>query len=132
MDSCREDVPSLAHWWSNCLHLRWMLWAMCRGGGDGGNNMEEFSLVTKVRFNPSPSLCSFTRLLICAHTSPMHEQPASGQGRVAASSFKIRTPLTSTESWSRNNAAYFFALHTAPVLIICCCTAVSMTAKYRS
>ena len=44
VDSCREDVPELAHWWSNCLHLRWMLWAMCRGD-EGGGGLDEFDLV---------------------------------------------------------------------------------------
>lgn len=23
----------MAFWWSNCIQLRWMLWAMCHGGG---------------------------------------------------------------------------------------------------
>lgn len=46
MDGCAEDVPGLAHWWSNCLHLRWMLWAMCRGDDDG--SPDEFDWVMQV------------------------------------------------------------------------------------
>ena len=29
------DVVGMAFWWSNCIQLRWMLWAMCNGAGDG-------------------------------------------------------------------------------------------------
>lgn len=47
MDGCSEDVPGLAHWWSNCLHLRWMLWAMCRGDDDAG--LDDFDWVMQVR-----------------------------------------------------------------------------------
>ena len=47
VDGCCEDVPGLAHWWSNCLHLRWMLWAMCRGDDDG--SPDEFDWVMQAR-----------------------------------------------------------------------------------
>ncbi len=47
VDGCSEDVPGLAHWWSNCLHLRWMLWAMCRGDDDAGP--DGFDWVMQVR-----------------------------------------------------------------------------------
>ena len=33
-DGC-SDVVGMAYWWSNCIQLRWMLWAMCHGGGVG-------------------------------------------------------------------------------------------------
>lgn len=26
------DIPGQAYWWSNCIQLRWMLWAVCHGG----------------------------------------------------------------------------------------------------
>lgn len=26
---CRDDIRGLCFWWSNCVQLRWMLWAMC-------------------------------------------------------------------------------------------------------
>ena len=41
-DGC-SDVVGMAYWWSNCIQLRWMLWAMCHGGGmgdEGGNDAE--------------------------------------------------------------------------------------------
>ncbi len=28
-EGCRDDVRGLCFWWSNCIQLRWMLWAMC-------------------------------------------------------------------------------------------------------
>ena len=45
----------MAYWWSNCIQLRWMLWAMCHGGGfgdaaDGPPIVNEFDWVMKVRF----------------------------------------------------------------------------------
>ncbi|KAK9805120.1 hypothetical protein WJX72_000185 [[Myrmecia] bisecta] len=35
-DSC-SDIVGMAYWWSNCIQLRWMLWAMCHGGALGGD-----------------------------------------------------------------------------------------------
>lgn len=35
IDSAAEsatDIPGQAYWWSNCIQLRWMLWAVCHGG----------------------------------------------------------------------------------------------------
>ena len=53
-DGC-SDVVGMAYWWSNCIQLRWMLWAMCHGGGmgdEGGNDAEatgdEFGWVMQV------------------------------------------------------------------------------------
>ena len=42
-DGCGSDVGGLSFWWSNCLHLRWMLWAMSRGEGEG--TLDEFDWV---------------------------------------------------------------------------------------
>ena len=46
------DIVGLAFWWSNCLQLRWMLWAMSHGGGsenDGpGSGVDEFDWVLQV------------------------------------------------------------------------------------
>ena len=42
-DGCGSDVAGLSFWWSNCLHLRWMLWAMSRGEGEG--TLDEFDWV---------------------------------------------------------------------------------------
>jgi hypothetical protein len=55
-----SDVAGRAFWWSNCIQLRWMLWAMSHGGSlegdpdpdgdasaaDGG--MDEFDWVMQV------------------------------------------------------------------------------------
>ena len=54
-DGC-SDVVGMAYWWSNCIQLRWMLWAMCHGGDmpeDGDmdeepQGMDEFDWVVKV------------------------------------------------------------------------------------
>ena len=54
-DGC-SDVVGMAYWWSNCIQLRWMLWAMCHGGDmpeDGvmdeePQGMDEFDWVMKV------------------------------------------------------------------------------------
>ena len=46
-DGCGSDVAGLAFWWSNCLHLRWMLWAMSRGEGEG--TLDEFDWVMQAR-----------------------------------------------------------------------------------
>ena len=59
-DSC-SDVVGMAYWWSNCIQLRWMLWAMCHGGGlgdDGGESMgDEFDWVMTVRaWNTTPAV----------------------------------------------------------------------------
>ena len=51
-----SDVIGMAYWWSNCIQLRWMLWAMCHGGDqseDGSmaeeaQGMDEFDWVMKV------------------------------------------------------------------------------------
>lgn len=29
VDGCCDDVRGMCFWWSNCVQLRWMLWAMC-------------------------------------------------------------------------------------------------------
>ena len=56
------DVVGMAFWWSNCIQLRWMLWAMCHGAGgdpddpgspgdmedDGEGGAEEFRWVQTV------------------------------------------------------------------------------------
>ena len=56
-DGC-SDVVGMAYWWSNCIQLRWMLWAMCHGGDMDGNmddeeeeqeGMDEFDWVMKAR-----------------------------------------------------------------------------------
>jgi len=47
----------MAYWWSNCIQLRWMLWAMCHGGemsedgsiAEEASGMDEFDWVMKVR-----------------------------------------------------------------------------------
>lgn len=33
VDGCRDNVRGLCFWWSNCVQLRWMLWAMCGACG---------------------------------------------------------------------------------------------------
>ena len=51
-----SDVIGMAYWWSNCIQLRWMLWAMCHGGemsedgslAEGAQGMDEFDWVMKV------------------------------------------------------------------------------------
>ena len=49
-----SDIPGQSYWWSNCIQLRWMLWAVCHGGdpedGDAAPDMEsdEFDWVLKV------------------------------------------------------------------------------------
>ena len=53
------DVVGMAFWWSNCIQLRWMLWAMSHGGAevdDYGDDdepapagAEEFRWVQEVR-----------------------------------------------------------------------------------
>ncbi|KAK9789237.1 hypothetical protein WJX73_008930, partial [Symbiochloris irregularis] len=65
------DVVGMAFWWSNCIQLRWMLWAMCHGGGadeyedeqdlgDGSENGgEEFDWVMKVLVPPLRHLESY-------------------------------------------------------------------------
>ncbi len=55
-DGC-SDVIGMAYWWSNCIQLRWMLWAMCHGGemsedgsiAEEASGMDEFDWVMKVR-----------------------------------------------------------------------------------
>ncbi|KAL3132833.1 hypothetical protein ABBQ38_006758 [Trebouxia sp. C0009 RCD-2024] len=55
-----SDVIGMAYWWSNCIQLRWMLWAMCHGGDqpDDGSmaeeaqGMDEFDWVMKVLVPP--------------------------------------------------------------------------------
>ena len=55
-DGC-SDVIGMAYWWSNCIQLRWMLWAMCHGGDMGedpnmgpeeGPGEDEFDWLMKV------------------------------------------------------------------------------------
>ncbi len=56
-DAC-SDVVGMAYWWSNCIQLRWMLWAMCHGGemsedgsiAEDAQGMDEFDWVMKVCF----------------------------------------------------------------------------------
>lgn len=37
-----SDIPGQSFWWSNCIQLRWMLWAMCdEGNMDGPSNEDE-------------------------------------------------------------------------------------------
>jgi hypothetical protein len=59
VDGCFEDVKGLAYWWSNCIQLRWVLWAMCRGDdedpGDDGS-VDEFDWVMQAR-GCSGSVC---------------------------------------------------------------------------
>ena len=51
-----SDVVGMAYWWSNCIQLRWMLWAMCHGGemsedgsmAEDAQGMDEFDWVMKV------------------------------------------------------------------------------------
>ena len=51
----------MAYWWSNCIQLRWMLWAMCHGGemaedgsmAEEASGMDEFDWVMKVGFTRS-------------------------------------------------------------------------------
>eukprot|EP00891_Asterochloris_glomerata_P004843 jgi/Astpho2/4843/Aster-05779 len=64
-DGC-SDVVGMAYWWSNCIQLRWMLWAMCHGGGmgdEGGNDAEatgdEFGWVMQVLVPPLRELESY-------------------------------------------------------------------------
>ena len=47
----------MAFWWSNCIQLRWMLWAMSHGGAEaedygeddsGPSSAEEFGWVQQV------------------------------------------------------------------------------------
>ncbi len=117
MDSCTEDVPSLAHWWSNCLHLRWMLWAMCRGGGDEGNDMEEFSLVTQVQFDPSPSLCSLlNRACLYVCTPPLRLINPLVVTGVPQLHLSKASHLRHKSKVCANQCGSFLALHTAPVL----------------
>ncbi len=52
-DGCGSDVAGLAFWWSNCLHLRWMLWAMSRGEGEG--TLDEFDWVMQARSRGQPT-----------------------------------------------------------------------------
>ncbi|KAK9839098.1 hypothetical protein WJX74_009525 [Apatococcus lobatus] len=59
-DGC-SDVVGMAYWWSNCIQLRWMLWAMCHGGGfgdasDGPPIVNEFDWVMKVLVPPLKDL----------------------------------------------------------------------------
>ena len=57
-----NDVVGRAFWWSNCIQLRWMLWAMSHGGSleDGGEDaggaggMDDFDWVMQVRAPAAP------------------------------------------------------------------------------
>ena len=55
-----NDVVGRAFWWSNCIQLRWMLWAMSHGGsleaeeaddpgGDAGAGIDDFDWVMQVQ-----------------------------------------------------------------------------------
>lgn len=60
-DGC-SDVIGMAYWWSNCIQLRWMLWAMCHGGemsedgsmAEEAAGMDEFDWVMKVSSSSAP------------------------------------------------------------------------------
>ena len=49
-------MVGMAYWWSNCIQLRWMLWAMCHGGemsedgsmAEDAPGIDEFDWVMKV------------------------------------------------------------------------------------
>ncbi len=53
------DVVGRAFWWSNCIQLRWMLWAMSHGGSldntdlglDAASAVDDFDWVMQVRPN---------------------------------------------------------------------------------
>lgn len=64
------DVVGMAFWWSNCIQLRWMLWAMCHGGGadndydelddpDSPSGEDTFDWVMKVLVPPLRQLESY-------------------------------------------------------------------------
>lgn len=47
------DIEGRAYWWSNCIQLRWMLWAMCHAGGPADDaepdpDSDEFNWVMQV------------------------------------------------------------------------------------
>ena len=51
-----SDVVGRAFWWSNCIQLRWMLWAMSHGGSldseygqELGGSVDDFDWVMQVR-----------------------------------------------------------------------------------
>lgn len=52
------DVVGRAFWWSNCIQLRWMLWAMSHGGSldntdlglDAASAVDDFDWVMQVRY----------------------------------------------------------------------------------
>ena len=70
-------MVGMAYWWSNCIQLRWMLWAMCHGGGmgdEGGNDAEatgdEFGWVMQVstpagQWPHLPFGCLWCLVLVC-------------------------------------------------------------------
>ena len=50
-----SDVVGRAFWWSNCIQLRWMLWAMSHGGSldseygqELGGSVDDFDWVMQV------------------------------------------------------------------------------------
>lgn len=72
-----SDVIGMAYWWSNCIQLRWMLWAMCHGGdqpddgsmAEDSEGMDEFDWVMKVSASTFPFRYSFPSSF-CILTSP--------------------------------------------------------------
>lgn len=59
-----NDVVGRAFWWSNCIQLRWMLWAMSHGGSLDNSDLgieiapavDDFDWVMQARlFFPWPS-----------------------------------------------------------------------------
>jgi len=36
-----SDISGQAYWWSNCIQLRWMLWAMCNAAQAGESDVED-------------------------------------------------------------------------------------------
>ena len=71
-----SDVVGRAFWWSNCIQLRWMLWAMSHGGSldseygqELGGSVDDFDWVMQVWLRTPHSLISQK-----AHSSQMQMQ----------------------------------------------------------
>ncbi len=57
-----SDVVGRAFWWSNCIQLRWMIWAMSHGGSldseygqELGGSVDDFDWVMQVPRAFSPA-----------------------------------------------------------------------------
>ena len=65
-----SDVVGRAFWWSNCIQLRWMLWAMSHGGSldseygqELGGSVDDFDWVMQVTLGlPFPLVSTACRL----------------------------------------------------------------------